>query len=321
MAALPESPDFRVVDLRYVTTQDMGPLLAEASGNWRKELHWDISASVELVQRYVRMQALTGFALMEAGKVTGYLYFVHEDHKAIIGDLYVMAKHRTPQAENVLLQAALDLLWRAPGLKRVEAQFLLSRPRASGSQLPYMGWLTRYPRLFMEIEAAEVARLKPRPQESVNVRPWNPAHQESAAWLIASAYAGHVDSQINDQYQSIGGARRFLSNIVQYPGCGTFFAQGSYAAMDQQRGGLCGIGLASMVSRNGGHITQICVAPEFRGKGLGYELMRRALTSVVAHGAQNVSLTVTASNKSAIRVYESMGFRTVREFTALVWSF
>ena len=41
--------------------------------------------------------------------------------------------------------------------------------------------------------------------------------------LIAAAYKGHVDATINDQYGSVTGARRFIHNIVQYPGCGRFF--------------------------------------------------------------------------------------------------
>ena len=44
--------------------------------------------------------------------------------------------------------------------------------------------------------------------------------QEEAAHVISAAYRGHVDSEINDQYRSIPGARRFVTNIVRFPGCG-----------------------------------------------------------------------------------------------------
>ena len=40
--------------------------------------------------------------------------------------------------------------------------------------------------------------------------------------MIASAYAGHIDSLINDQYRSVAGSLRFLHNIVRFPGCGLF---------------------------------------------------------------------------------------------------
>ena len=47
-------------------------------------------------------------------------------------------------------------------------------------------------------------------------------HHELAAGVISLAYADHIDSQINDQYRTVAGARRFIYNIVQFPGCGIF---------------------------------------------------------------------------------------------------
>ena len=63
-------------------------------------------------------------------------------------------------------------------------------------------------------------------------RRWSDHYQDAAASLISAAYSGHVDSRINDQYRSTAGARRFLYNIVQYPGCGTFYRPASYAAFE-----------------------------------------------------------------------------------------
>ena len=321
MAALPESPDLRVVDLRHITTQELSALLAEESSTWRNKLHWDIRPSVELVERYVRMQALTGFALLHGAQVIGYLYFVQEDHKAIVGDLYVLEKQRTQTAENVLLQSAIEALRMAPGLRRIEAQFLLSHARSPGPSFPAFDHMRSHPRLFMEIDAEAINFLKPRPPRRAVLQPWSSANQDASAMLITRAYRDHIDSQINDQYQSTGGARRFLTNIVQYPGCGVFFAPGSLVALEEGTGALCGLVLASMVAPDAGHITQVCLAGSFRGTGLGYELMRRALVSMANHGAHTVSLTVTSANHSAIQLYEEMGLRVKREFPAYVWDF
>ena len=137
--------------------------------------------------------------------------------------------------------------------------------------------------------------------------------------MIASAYEGHVDSRINDQYRSVSGARRFLLNIIQYPGCGAFFQPGSYVAADTAAGQLCGICLSSLVSADVGHITQICVTPEVRGTGAGYELLRRSLNALAEYGCRAASLTVTSSNTGAIELYERVGFRTRDRFAAYVW--
>jgi ribosomal protein S18 acetylase RimI-like enzyme len=79
------------------------------------------------------------------------------------------------------------------------------------------------------------------------------------------------------------------------------------------------LSLASVVGRDAGHITQICVSPEVRGTGVGYDLLRRSMMTLREHGCRKVSLTVTASNRDAVDLYERMGFRTIRKFSAYVW--
>ena len=86
--------------------------------------------------------------------------------------------------------------------------------------------------------------------------PWADRYQEDAAHVISAAYRGHVDSEINDQYRTIPGARRFLTNIVKYPGCGRFSPAASVVAVDEGSGRVCGVCLASLVSANSGHVTQ-----------------------------------------------------------------
>jgi len=163
-------------------------------------------------------------------------------------------------------------------------------------------------------------QLRPGPAASrIRVENWTARSQEDAAHLIAAAYQGHVDGEVNDQYRSAAGARRFLMNIIQYPGCGAFFQPGSYLAFHPDNGRLCGLSLSSLVAVDVGHITQICAAPWAKGSGVGYELLRHTMQALARHGCRKVSLTVTATNSNAIRLYERVGFSTHRRFTACVW--
>ena len=41
------------------------------------------------MRRFVDMRALNGSALVEDGEVAGYMYYVLEEDKGLIGDLYV----------------------------------------------------------------------------------------------------------------------------------------------------------------------------------------------------------------------------------------
>jgi ribosomal protein S18 acetylase RimI-like enzyme len=322
MAACPESPSFRVVDLHHLATADFTPLLDEEVAAWNNVFDWDMHDAAILVHRHIETKSLSGFALLEGTQPVGYTYYVRDGRKGLIGDLFVMAGSRTPERENALLEAALEALWRSPGTDRVEAQPLLfdhSRlPRQTQRRMPFAEWLQVYPREYLEFPAGAEYRLAAREGLGVTITPWTEARQDDSARLVAAAYRGHVDSDINDQYRSPAGARRFLSNIVQYPGCGTFFAPASYMAADDRT--LCGISLASLVAERTGHITQICVAPSHRGRGVGYELLRRSLLAFAEHGCDRVSLTVTAANQEALRLYRQMGFALRRQFAAYVWT-
>jgi ribosomal protein S18 acetylase RimI-like enzyme len=319
MAALPDRPTHSVVDLASVSAADLAPVLQEETAAWRAALEWDFRPSAELVRRFTEMRALSGFALLAgSGRIAGYAYYVCEDGKGLIGDLYVRQAERSLDSENTLLAAALDGMWSMPGTRRVEAQLMmLSSPL--DRPVPYPHWFRSHRRLFLEMPLAAVSGLPVREPSAVAILPWSENRQDDAARLIVDAYRGHVDSSINDQYRSPGGARRFLTNIIQYPGCGAFFAPASCVAQDRSRRALCGLSLASLVAPESGHITQICVDPAHRNTGLGYELLRRSLVALAGHGCRTVSLTVTAANREAIRVYERMGFRVRREFAAYVW--
>jgi ribosomal protein S18 acetylase RimI-like enzyme len=172
--------------------------------------------------------------------------------------------------------------------------------------------------MMIELAAAAGLRAANMPA-GVSVQPWHEASQDDAARLISRSYQGHVDSDINDQYRSLAGARRFLTNIVQYPGCGTFYPLASFVAADESSGRVVGVCLSSLVAQDVGHITQVCVAPELRGTGVGYELIRRSAVALLERGCGRASLTVTASNENAVRLYERMGFHTQQQFAAYVW--
>jgi RimJ/RimL family protein N-acetyltransferase len=50
--------------------------------------------------------------------------------------------------------------------------------------------------------------------------------------------------------------------------------------------------------------------PEFRGKGIGRQLMRRTIDAAFAFGLTRVELTVREGNANAIVLYRSLGFET-----------
>ena len=318
MAAIIEPRPADIVDLRHLRAGDLDDLLDEETEVWRRRLDWEFQPSADLVRRFVGMQALNGHALVYNSRVLGYAYFVCEERKGLVGDLYVRQEYVSHESESRLLSAILETMFPMPGIRRIESQLLMLRYLRP--PLPRAEFLRLYNRNFMMVDLAGAGDLRLHPVAfRLRLQTWNERCQEDTAHLISRAYHGHIDSQINDQYNSTNGARRFLMNIVQYPGCGTFFPEGSWVAWSKETGKLCGVCLASLVASDIGHITQICVTPDVRGAGVGYELLRRSLGTLAAHGCRRASLTVTASNERAIQLYERMGFQTRRQFSAMVW--
>lgn len=324
MAALSHTAAPYITELRTLRSSHLEELLAEEIAAWREDFQWDFRPSADLVRRFVDQQALSGFALLSSAtgrtRVIGYVYTVQDDGKGLIGDLYVARAERTQAAEHQLLSSAVHMLMETPFLRRVETQLMMLGPGDPQRPLPEREHLRRFDRLFLRLDFATAPPSDPRPTSPrVAVERWTGWHQEAAARLIASSYTGHIDGEINDQYRTPDGARRFLYNVVQYPGCGAFRRHGSYAAVDRDTGAMCGMVLASQVAPEIGHITQICVEPRWRGHGIGRDLLQHSLQAMSDSGCAGVSLTVTAANRRAIDLYEQVGFRVSHQFQAYVW--
>ena len=304
--------------MRSLSARDLDPLLEEECHAWRKELEWDFEKSADLVRRFVDMSALSGSALVEDGEIAGYMYYVLEEDKGLIGDLYVREELRTVERENLLIAAALEPMIDTPAVTRIESQLMMLR--CDGARpTPRAECLSVFERNFMRIDLKRAVLGKGHVRRPMYVEKWSDHYHDAAAQLIAAAYAGHIDGRINDQYRTSAGARRFLHNIVQYPGCGTFFRPASLVAFEGLSGRLCGLSLASLVTTETGHLTQICVSPSVRGTGMGHELLRQSLTTLREMGCTSASLTVTAANADAVALYERVGFETIRRFPAFVW--
>jgi ribosomal-protein-alanine N-acetyltransferase len=57
-----------------------------------------------------------------------------------------------------------------------------------------------------------------------------------------------------------------------------------------------------------GHVTNIAIHPDARGKKLGEALMRELMATAIAHGSERMTLEVRVSNVVAQRMYEKLGF-------------
>jgi ribosomal protein S18 acetylase RimI-like enzyme len=323
--------ELEFLDLRHFSAQHLRPLLEEESALWSQRLHWDYRSSASLVLQYIESHLLSGYAALDQGRVCGYIFCVYETNKAVIGDVFASRQGVDETAavavELQLIDRLLETLQHSPDLTRVEAQLLLHPHEMHREPFERAGFQL-YPRLFMELELPPSqptgAALPVRLEEFAgpgggHYRRWKSSDFELSPRLITAAYSGHIDSEINDQYLSLGGAQRFLHNVVRFPGCGIFEEQASWVLASPNNDRLLGLLLCSRVSAGVGHVTQVCVLPEFQRQGGGERLLELCAASLLATGCTAVTLTVTERNASAVSLYRQLGYHVQHKFDAMLW--
>jgi ribosomal protein S18 acetylase RimI-like enzyme len=312
-----------ILDLRHFSSHHLRPLLEQETRLWADLMSWDYQSSGEMILRYIDSKILPGYAAVEPdGRVSGYAFFVYEGSKGVIGDLYADTGLRTPEgAESVehrLAVHVIDTLQRSPGVHRIEAQLL---PHDSGFLAqPFLAeGFRQFPRLFMLLPFSSGPRPEIKAAPEIEFRRWVEQDYQPAAAVITTSYRGHIDSEINDQYRTIAGSLRFLNNIVRFPGCGQFDAPSSFIAHHRASRTAVGLILCSRVKNDVGHITQVCVLPEHRGKGIGEALLAANMQDLQRRHFSMLSLTVTEANRSAVELYKRLGYSVGRVFDAFVW--
>ncbi|HEY3973430.1 MAG TPA: GNAT family N-acetyltransferase [Candidatus Sulfotelmatobacter sp.] len=310
-----------ILDLRHFSSVDLRPLLEDETQLWARLLSWDYSGSAEMILRYVDAKILPGYAAVDRGRVFGYSFFVYEGSKGVIGDLYVANGNRLPNAREVelkLLTHVIETLQQSPGIHRVEAQLLAHEANAVSRPFLNTGF-QRHPRLFMTLPLGKFESQKIPTHAEVEIRPWIDSDYQPSAAVITAAYRGHVDAQINDQYHTLSGSLRFLNNIVRFPGCGVFDAESSFVALDRNAKNLIGLILCSRVRQDVGHVTQVCLLPEYRSRGIGESLLAATEGSLRKRNFSLLSLTVTEANIGAVALYRRLHYQSNRIFDAFVW--
>lgn len=71
-----------------------------------------------------------------------------------------------------------------------------------------------------------------------------------------------------------------------------------------------GYGVLS-IAADEAHVLNICIAPEWQGRGHGRQLLRSLIKIAAGHGAQRVFLEVRPSNPNAIALYHDEGFNEI----------
>jgi GNAT superfamily N-acetyltransferase len=316
-------PQLEILDLRHFSAAQLKPLLRDEATRWQRRLHWDYERASATLLEYLDGRILPGYAALRSvgdHRILGYAFSVFEAAKAVIGDVYALDETESTHNPvcDTLLHHLIELLQATPGIDRIESQLLMFPTGALAGPFRAYGFRT-YPRLFMTARLPHPASRSQPPTTAHLFQSWQPEFYDSAAAFIHRCYAGHMDSSINDQYQTLHGSQRFLHNIIRFPGCGIFAPEHSWLLRNPATHAIEALLLSSRVRADVAHITQLCVDPALRGRGLGQQILDHHATRIVRAGVRELSLTVTEANSPAVELYERNGFSTLHRFEAMVW--
>jgi ribosomal protein S18 acetylase RimI-like enzyme len=323
---VPADVKAEIIDIRRFGAREFGSLLESESRVWYASFHWDYTASSEIITTCLDERRLSGYALVEGGRIRGYCFFFHEGSKGLIGNLYVEPEGIGRDGVRLLLDHVLETMLATPGLRRVETQLphypleaLFPPFRARG----FRGYQRRFMAMSLGDPAADSPSAASSPPASLppdfSMIPWESQHDSEAAQLLYVSYRGHVDAEINDQYTTPEGSARLVETILHHRGCGEHLPQASQVAVHRPSGKLAAVLALTSVRPTTAHIPQVAVAREFQGHGLGSAMMQQSFRALAQRGFREVSLTVTDSNDGAVRLYERLGFQSLSTFGAFIW--
>lgn len=173
---------------------------------------------------------------------------------------------------------------------------------------------TYYKRLRMELDLHQTVVPEPVLPDGYEWAVWNwhPDFVDRHAWAKSLSFHEEVDSRVFPCLASYAGCRRLMSEIIVTD---TFLPAASWLLVCVNSiGGPpedCGTIQGIVNPGSLGAIQNVGVSPAHRGLGLGRALVLKSLRGFCEARMTRVYLDVTAQNHPAVKLYRSIGFRTV----------
>ena len=307
----------RTRPLREARPRELRPLLDEEAALWHSELGWDFTEVRAAVAGGIERGTLPGRVVEDGARAVAYCYYMVDPARVIVGSIFATRALRGQGLEEDLIDVVIEDALAERGAGRVECQTLFCTAPSADARFERKGFASRA-RHYMRRELADpVPEPSPLPQ-GVALRALKREDLTAAAEIIYQSHQRSVDAALNMTYATPATCRAFVETLVVRSGCGQFDAEASRFACGPR--GPLGVLIASRLSRTNGHVCQVSVAPSAQENGLGAALVSRSLQAFRTEGLASATLSVTASNERAHRLYERFGFSVQRVFAAHAWA-
>lgn len=148
---------------------------------------------------------------------------------------------------------------------------------------------------------------------TIIIRPLEINDLEAADGLIAEIHALHCAAR-PDFFRLVDGPlrdRAFWQSLLDDPNVGLFLALDDEAPAGLIHLVLRETTLPMLTPRRFVVVDTVIVGSEFRQRGIGRRLMRRAEQWAIEHNADNIELNVFDFNQPAIALYAELGYEVL----------
>jgi ribosomal protein S18 acetylase RimI-like enzyme len=307
----------RTRPLREAKPRELRLLLDEEAAQWHSELGWDFTEVRAAVSGGIERGTLPGRVVADGARAVAYCYYMVDPARVIVGSIFATRGSRGQGLEEELVDAVIEDALAERSAGRVECQTLFCTAKSADARFERKGFASRARHYMRRELTAPVPEPGPLPA-GIALRSLRREDLSAAADIIYQSHQGSVDAALNMTYATPATCRAFVETLVVRSGCGQFDADASRFACGPR--GPLGVLIASRLSRTNGHVCQVSVIPGAQENGLGAALVSRALLAFRAEGLASATLSVTASNERAHRLYERLGFTVQRAFAAHAWA-
>jgi ribosomal protein S18 acetylase RimI-like enzyme len=172
--------------------------------------------------------------------------------------------------------------------------------------------LTYFKRYRMEIDLRQTHFAPDMVPLPYSLTAWASSLVEAHAEAKFSSFCYEIDANVFPCLGNREGCYRLMREIARRDG---FLPSATWLLESSGENGtseVCGTIQGVRDNRGFGAIQNLGITPGHRGLGLGTTLLFRTLRGFQEVGLQQAYLEVTAQNVGAVRLYERLGFHTVR---------
>lgn len=286
----------RLSDWRNVPADVMTGLYALEHARWLADLHWDASASWDIVETARREGRLPGFVAHDAADApAGWTFFVIRDGLLQLGAVAAC------RAE--VVRALIDAVLESPEAslaRRYQAFVYPESPAVEVALTRRRFEIDRY--LYLERALAPWAA----DRDTSSLRVWREDDLPDAIRLMARAYAGSRGARCFAPGGRIEEWTTYLGQLVRTPACGRFAPQESFVLVGPDGIDACLVG--TRLDERTAHVAQVVVNPACQRQGHGSRLLASSARAAARSGAVRQTLLVAESNASARALYTRLGF-------------